>query len=57
MTSEEYENIDTVVAKMREAWKDYPDMEYRVIVEAHDPKVGRMDARYASGYSARKDRE
>lgn len=51
------ETIATVLAGMRAAWKDYPKMEYRVIVEAWDPQVGRMDARFASGYAAKDDGE
>jgi hypothetical protein len=49
----DYANIDTVMAQMKEAWKDYPEMVYRVVVEAYDPNVGRMDARYAEGYQTR----
>lgn len=41
-------NTDEVMAKMKEAWKDFPDMKFRVIVEAWDPNVGRMDARYVN---------
>lgn len=53
----DYSNIDVVIAQMREAWADLPEMEYRVIVEAHHPEQGRMDARYASGYSTRREQE
>ena len=49
------ENITRVLAEMRAAWKDYPDMNYRVIVEAWDPNVGRMDARYCEGYETLKE--
>lgn len=51
----DYPNIETVMAQMKEAWKDYPTMEFRVIVEAHHPEVGRMDARYAEGYASRRE--
>ncbi len=44
------DNIQVVLRQMREAWKDYPEMQFRVIVEAWDTNAGRMDARYADGY-------
>ena len=51
------DNIPTVLAAMKAAWADYPEMQYRVIVEAWDPNVGRMDARYAEGYERTDDEE
>jgi len=51
----EYDNIDVVMKQIRTAWADYPEMQYRIVVEAWDPNVGRMDARYASGYANKDD--
>lgn len=38
--------IDKTMERMRKAWADTPDVEFRVVVEAWAPVVGRLDARY-----------